>query len=197
MSRLDSQASIISTVQSGDPLNEWNDIRESQIKSKLNRHLLASEQGNLFQGTPIAPRKIPLVGWSGLNYNETDVRPYSVPIEIPSGITEYSILVHVDLFDNGTQVEDIEFQLIDPSTFNSQTILHVFASGAGIGQVNLGTGDLHYSTTGTLNTQFQPNAGDVMAARLTITPNMTNPRTSVSGGSAFYTGLLQVVLVGY
>ena len=200
MSRPSKSSSIIPITFSGDPFDKWEPLREAQIGLQNSRHELVSAQGVMFSGVSgLGERISPLAGWEGNAPDTTISDPYEVPIEIPSGLTSWSLLIHINLEDNGAQVGDVEFKLFDPDLGASQVLVRTYASGGAGPPVNLnvGAGDQHLSYTGLIGPSFNPAAGEVMEASLIITPNMTVPSLPSGQGSQYWTGCLQCVLIGY
>ena len=196
--RIDKTTQIVPPILSGDPM-DWKVLQQQQESLQNNRHILASFQGTLWEGPNGFIGRLPLSGWAGQGAasSEATIRIFTAPITIPSGLFNYNIMVHHKMENNGTQVQDVKIELVDPSTGNRQTLYHPFGSGAGASpQVNVGGGDSHTNFQGTIGASFNVFPGDVMQAELVMTPNMTNPRLSGPGLLA-WNGVLQVVLVGY
>jgi len=196
--RLEKSSQIVPPILSGDPM-DWEVLKREQESLQNNRHILASFQGVIYAGVSDTVGTLPLSGWAGTGAinSEGTVRTFTAPITIPSGLFNYNIMVHHKMENNGTQVQDVKIELVDPSTGNRQTLYHPFGSGAGASpQVNVGGGDSHTPFQGALSASFNVFPGDVMQAELVMTPNMTNPRLSGPGLLA-WNGVLQVVLVGY
>jgi len=175
-------------IQAQSPQNQsgFNDISNNFSAVYRAGYAAMSASGSTFGGF-----RRPLVGYfgGGPNFAETTSAGLDLDIEIPSGVTNYAICLHVRTISEGTTIEAVTATLRKQIAVGSvvQSLTGVI-SAATTGT----TGNIDLFFTGVLSPLMRANGNFVELATLELVASKSNPRASVNKSVGYWDGIWSV-----